>query len=847
MAHEHDETPDFDPARLQEKWLPVWERLQPFATSDAGDKRPRKYILDMFPYPSGDLHMGHAEAYAFGDVIARYWRQRGFNVLHPIGWDSFGLPAENAAIKRGVDPREWTYANIAQQRASMRRYAASFDWDRVLHTSDPEYYKWNQWLFLKLYEKGLAYRKASWVNWCPFDQTVLANEQVVDGRCERCDNIVVKKKLTQWYFKITEYADRLLDDLKQLEGKWPSKVITMQRNWIGRSTGAEVDFVVEGRSEKLSVFTTRPDTLFGATFMVVAPDSDLAAELAAESTPEVQQEFARYLEQVQRTSEIERQDATRPKTGVPLGRYAINPVNGERLPIWAADYVLADYGHGAVMAVPAHDQRDLDFARTFGLPVRVVVDTNAPVTGAIPVVDPDAELDDVPSLDPVETGQALTGDGRMIRSGPLDGLSKQNAIRRIIELLEQAGTGRAAKTYRLRDWLISRQRYWGTPIPMIHGADGELVPVPEDQLPVELPASAGLDLQPKGASPLGAAKEWVEVEDPRDGSPALRDPDTMDTFVDSSWYFLRFLSPNDPDRAFDVAEAEKWAPVDQYVGGVTHAILHLLYARFITKVLFDLGYLSFTEPFTALLNQGMVIMNGSAMSKSRGNLVRLSDQLDEHGVDAIRLTMAFAGPPEDDVDWADVSPGGSAKFLARALRLATEVSSSPDIEWKTGDVALRRQTHRFLSEAPGLFESFKFNVAIARMMELVNATRKTIDTGAGPADAAVREATEAVAIALSMFAPYTAEEMWERLGHEPTVALAGWRKADPALLVEESVTAIIQVDGKVRDRIEVSPRIGSDELEQLARGSAAVQRTLGDREVANVIVRAPRLVNIATR
>jgi leucyl-tRNA synthetase len=507
------------------------------------------------------------------------------------------------------------------------------------------------------------------------------------------------------------------------------------------------------------------------------------------------------------------------------------------------------------MAVPAHDQRDLDFALTFGLPVRIVVDTTAPITGVIHVVSTDSssgdgstsELADLPSIDPAITGVALHGDGRMINSGPLDGLSKTNAITKIIEQLEAAGTGRAAKTYRLRDWLISRQRYWGTPIPIIHGADGALIPLESSDLPLELPSSEGLDLQPKGKSPLGAATDWITVADPRDGSPALRDADTMDTFVDSSWYFLRFLNPHDETRAFDPREAEKWAPVDQYVGGVTHAILHLLYARFITKVLFDLGYVSFTEPFSALMNQGLVLMDGSAMSKSKGNLIRLSDQLDEHGVDAIRLTMAFAGPPEDDIDWADVAPAASAKFLARAWRLARDVTSTPAIDWKTGDPALRRQTHRLLQDGPGLVESLKFNVLVARIMELVNATRKAIDAGPGGGDAAVREAVEAIAIALSLFAPYTAEEMWERLGYEPTVALASWRKPDPTLLIEETVTAVIQVDGKVRDRLEVSPRIGSDELEKLARASAAVVRTVGDREIASVIVRAPRLVNIATR
>ncbi len=848
VAHQHaDDASGYDVARIQAKWQAVWDELKPFSTSDPEDTRPRKYVLDMFPYPSGDLHMGHAEAYALGDIIARYWRQQGFNVLHPIGWDSFGLPAENAAIKRGADPVKWTYENIEQQKRSMKLYAPSFDWDRVLHTSDPGFYKWNQWLFLKMYEKGIAYRKDSWVNWCPKDQTVLANEQVVDGRCERCGTVAVKKKLTQWYLKITDYADRLLDDLNQLEGSWPSKVIAMQRNWIGRSVGADVDFAIEGRDEPLTVFTTRPDTLHGATFMVVAPDSDLAAELVAGSTPEVQAAFADYLTEVQKNTEIERQDAGREKTGVFLERWAVNPVNGERVPIWSADYVLADYGHGAIMAVPAHDQRDLDFARKFGLPVRVVVDTNAPITGAIPVIADGAVPEELPPLDPAGTGVALHGDGRMINSGPLDGLSKANAISRMIELLEAEGTGRAATNFRLRDWLISRQRFWGTPIPIVYAEDGEIVPLPEDQLPLVLPSTEGLDLAPKGTSPLGGAEEWMTVANPIDGTPARRDPDTMDTFVDSSWYFLRYLNPNDDTQAFDPAEAEKWAPVDQYVGGVTHAILHLLYARFITKVLFDMGYITFTEPFSALLNQGMVLMDGSAMSKSKGNLVRLSDQLEEHGVDAVRLTMAFAGPPEDDIDWADVAPHASAKFLARAWRLAQDVTSAPDVDWKTGDVALRRVTHGFLADAPGLVEAFKFNVVVARIMELVNATRKAIDTGAGGADAAVREATETVALGLSLFAPYTAEEMWEALGYPPTIALYGWRKADPALLVSESVTCVVQVDGKVRDRLTVDPRIAPDEVERLARDLASVKRTVGDREIATVVVRAPRLVNVVTR
>ncbi|HEX6887433.1 MAG TPA: leucine--tRNA ligase [Candidatus Nanopelagicales bacterium] len=810
---------EYDPQALQDRWLPVWDRLAPFRSGNPDDRRPRKYVLDMFPYPSGDLHMGHAEAYALGDVLARYWVQQGFNVLHPIGWDAFGLPAENAAIKRGADPRAWTYENIATQKESMRRYGCSFDWDRVLNTCDPEFYRWNQWFFLKMFERGLAYRKASNVNWCPTDQTVLANEQVVNGLCERCDSVVTKKKLTQWYLRITDYADRLLDDMRLLEGQWPEKVLQMQRNWIGRSTGAEVRFAIEGRDAPVTVFTTRPDTLFGATFFVVAADSDLAAELAAGTPAEA--EFADYLAATKRETDIDRLASDRPKTGVFLHRHAINPVNGRPLPIYASDYVLADYGTGAIMAVPAQDQRDWDFARAFDLPI-------------VRTVTPPPEFD----------GEAYVGDGPAMNSEFLDGLHKAEAISAMISWLEERGAGRATVNYRLRDWLISRQRFWGTPIPIVHCPVHGEVAVPEEQLPVELPDAEGLDLKPKGASPLGALDDWSVVPCPRCGGPARRDPDTMDTFVDSSWYFLRYLDPHKVDGPFDPHQANAWLPVDQYVGGVTHAILHLLYARFFTKVIHDLGMLDAVEPFTRLLNQGMVQMDGSAMSKSRGNLVRLSDELAVHGVDAVRLTMVFAGPPEDDIDWAEVSPGGSRKFLARAWRLAGDVTSAPGTDPAGGDLALRRVTHRSVHDAAQAIESYRFNVAVARTMELVNAARKAIDTGVGPADPAVREAAEAVAILLSLVAPYTAEEMWAKLGHEPCVALAGWPVVDPALLVQETVTCVVQVSGKVRERLEVAPGIGEEALRALALATPAVVAALGGREPRAVIVRAPKLVNV---
>lgn len=822
------EAATYDVVAAQDKWRKVWDDLNPFEAADdpnEGNER-RRYALTMFPYPSGDLHMGHAEVMALHDVIARYWWQRGYDVLNPIGWDSFGLPAENAAIKRDEHPSTYTYANIEVQAESFRRYGISFDWSRRLHTSDPDYYRWTQWLFLRFYERGLAYRKYSPVNWCPNDQTVLANEQVVGGMCDRCGAEVTKRELSQWYFKVTDYAQRLLDDLEPLRATWPERVIAMQRNWIGRSEGAHVDFDIEGREEPVTVFTTRPDTLYGATFFVVAADAKLADELCA---PEQREAFEAYVTEVRKESEIDRLATDRPKTGVFLGRYAVNPVNGERIPVWAADYVLADYGTGAVMAVPAHDQRDLDFAKAFDLPVRRVVDTGED--------------------NPEETYVATAGDGVYVNSASdgfsLDGLTDKAAgIAAIVERLEADGRGAGAVNFRLRDWLLSRQRFWGAPIPIVHCADCGEVPVPDDQLPVVLPDLRGADLKPKGTSPLAAAEDWVNVPCPKCGQDAKRDSDTMDTFVDSSWYFLRYCSPHYTDGPFDPEAVRRWMPAHQYVGGVEHAILHLLYSRFFTKVLHDMGMLDFEEPFQALMNQGQVINGGKAMSKSLGNGVNLGDTIDEYGVDAVRLTMVFAGPPEDDIDWADLSPAGSLKFLQRAWRLSGDVTSEPGTSAEGGDVALRKVTHKTVHDAEGLIDSHRFNVMVARIMELVNATRKAIDTGCGPGDPAVREAAEAVAILLSLVAPYTAEEMWSRLGHEPTVARAGWPAVDEALLVEDSVTAIVQVQGKLRAKLEVSPDISEADLEALALADEAVQRSLDGKTVRKVIVRAPKLVNI---
>ncbi|GAA3395289.1 leucine--tRNA ligase [Cryptosporangium minutisporangium] len=809
----------YDVHATEAKWLPVWEDLDLFRADDhvvASGTRPKYYALTMFTYPSGDLHMGHAEVTALHDVIARYRRMRGYEVMNPIGWDSFGLPAENAAIRTGEHPATYTYANIQKQVESFKKYAISFDWSRRLHTSDPAYYRWTQWLFLKFRERGLAYRKNSPVNWCPRDQTVLANEQVINGRCERCGAEVTKRALTQWYFRITAYAERLLRSLDELEATWPDRVVTAQRNWIGRSEGAYVTFRIGERD--VEVYTTRPDTLYGATFLVVAPDAPLAGEIVA---PAQRRALEDYLVEVRKASDIDRLSTERPKSGVDLGITATNPVNGERIPVWAGDYVLADYGTGAIMGVPAHSQPDLDFARAMGLPVRRVVDTGE------------------------ETFEATTGDGTYLNSEPLNGIAdRATGIRTIIERLESDGTGRGAVNFRLRDWLLSRQRYWGTPIPIVHcGKCGE-VAVPEEQLPVELPDLRGADLRPRGTSPLGAARDWVETSCPTCGGPAERDTDTMDTFVDSSWYFLRYCSPREDQRVFDPELVNRWMPADIYVGGVEHAVLHLLYARFFTKVLHDMGLVEADEPFAAQLNQGFVLNGGRKMSKSLGNGVDLGEQLATYGVDAVRLTMVFAGPPEDDIDWADVSPGGSVRFLQRAWRLSGDVSSAPGTDPGGGDVAVRRATARTLHAAAQLIEAHRFNVLVARLMELVNTVRRAIDSGCGASDPAVREAVEAIALLLSLVAPYTAEEMWQRLGHRPSVAQVRWPTVDEALLAEESVTAVVQVRGKVRARLEVSPDISDAELEAAALADEKVQRALSGIEVRTVIVRAPRLINL---
>ncbi len=811
----------YDPAEIEGKWVERWEAEGLYrASDDPDDPRPRFYALDMFSYPSGDLHMGHAEAFSGGDTVARFASMRGYSVLHPIGWDAFGLPAENAAIKRGLHPKEWTYANIEQQARSFRQLGMSFDWSRRLNTCDPEYYRWTQWLFLKLFERGLAYRKNAPVNWCPKDATVLANEQVINGACERCGTPVVRKDLTQWFFRITDYAQRLLDDVDTLVD-WPERVLTMQRNWIGRSEGAQVTFEIAETGDTVDVFTTRPDTLWGVTFFVFAPEHPLVGALAASGGADA--EVRVMLDRLQGTPLTNREQAES-RQGVRLGVHAVNPVNGEKVPVFVAPYVLMEYGTGAVMGVPAHDQRDFEFARHHRLPIRVVV-------------QPEDEPRDADTMT-----EAYDHEGVMVNSGPFDGVRSPESIERVTAWLEEQGKGSAAVTYRLRDWLISRQRYWGAPIPIIYCPEHGEVAVPDDQLPVILPDD--VDFQPGGESPLARHPTFVHTTCPICGEPARRDTDTMDTFVDSSWYFFRYCSPHDDTQVFEPASVARWMPVSQYVGGVEHAILHLLYSRFFTKVLFDLGFISFTEPFLRLMNQGQVIFGGASMSKSKGNIVEPMPLVDRWGADTIRLTMLFAGPFEDDIDWQLIAgdPGrrpGVTSWLGRVFGVVGEAADrdAPDPD------GLRRLTHRTIKGVTEDLERFRFNVAISKLQVLTNEMRSALDAGGG-----ARQAASALAQMLAPLAPFAAEELWrEVLGNGSSVHTSSWPGFDDELARLERVTMVVQVDGKVRDRLEIEPDLGEDACRELALASANAQRAIDGREIDRVVVRPPRLVNLVTR
>jgi leucyl-tRNA synthetase len=823
----------YDPRAIEAKWQQVWADERTWEVANPGQPgyepdKPKSYVLEMLPYPSGEPHVGHLKCYAVGDAIAHFHRRHGFEVIHPMGYDAFGLPAENNAIKTGEPPREATERSIESFRRQFGEWGISIDWSRELGTHTPEYYRWTQWIFLQLFERGLAYRDEAPVQWCPVDATVLANEQVVDGRCERCGTPVEQRRLEQWFFKITDYAERLLADFDLLES-WPEHVVTMQRNWIGRSEGAEAIFRCEELDLDFPVFTTRPDTLFGATFFVLAPEHPELERLVAGTSAEAA--VREYVNDVARESVEERGDEDRPKTGVPLGRSVVNPVNGEEIPMFVADYVLMEYGTGAIMAVPAHDTRDYEFARAFDLPIRRVIEG----------VDEDIARD--------EEGLPYPGDGPMVNSGRFDG---KGAYEEIVAWLASEGRGESAVNYRLRDWLISRQRYWGAPIPVVYCEKCGIVPVPDDQLPVELPAVD--EYAPQGRSPLAAAEEWVATECPRCGGPARRETDTMDTFVDSSWYFIRYLDPRNDAAAWDRAAADHWLPVDQYIGGVEHAILHLMYARFFTKVLADLGHLGVQEPFANLFTQGMITRDGAKMSKSKGNTVSPAEYVERYGADTARTYVCFMGPPERGGDWSDEGVEGVNRFLSRLWRLCEEVEGKPteaiDPGAAEGDARdLLAKSHWAIDKVTADFRrGFQFNTAIAAVMELINDAYRVKDTLYGdPAGVeAVRFATVTAASLIFPFAPHLGAEVWERLDggrvwEEP------WPEADPELLSTDTVTLVVQVNGKLRDRIEAAADASEAELLALARESEKVRRHLDGKQVVKEVVVPGKLVNLVVR
>ena len=819
----------YDFSSIEKRWMKDWIERKAWAAPDVPDDPERKrYALTMYPYPSGDMHMGHVEIFSIHDAIARYLRMSGYQVLNPIGFDSFGLPAENAAIKRGIDPKKWTYSNIDKLWSSAQRLGVSFDWDRRIATSDPEYYKWNQWLFLRLYERGLAYKKEAPVNWCPNDKTVLANEQVIGGRCERCDTPVVKRNLAQWFFKITDYADRLLEDIEMNE--WSDRLKMLQRNWIGRSYGAEVTFLLEGVEDPVVVYTTRPDTLWGATFFVMAPEHPLAEELAA-GTP-VAEHLDAFRDEVSRMTEIDRTSMERDKKGLFLEKYATNPVNGERIPVWVADYVLTDYGTGAIMAVPAHDQRDFEFARKYDLPIRVVI-------------QPAGE-----SLDPGTMTEAFVGDGVMVNSADFDGTPVERSVKVVTDWLEERDLGKHATNYRLRDWLISRQRYWGTPIPIVYCPDCGEVPVPEEDLPVELPEDVDFNPQ-EGISPLATSESFMNVSCPKCGGTARRDSDTMDTFVDSSWYFHRYVSPHDDDRPFDVEKSNAWMPMDIYTGGIEHAVLHLLYARFVQKALVDMGMARDPEPFPRTLNQGVVTMGGKRMSKSRGNVVEPQEAFERYGADALRLFMLFSGPPEAPFDWpaegVDAIEARTFRWLNRVWQLCEENRDVVNVgELATGPAenALRGHIHRTIKVVTEDYDRYSFNTAIARLQELVNqAYRYKTVVGAGNPQV-MQELIEALLKMLAPMAPYITEEQWHRSGHEGSIHEAPWPSFDARLAEEQQATMVVQVNGKVRDTIAVPADITEEDMKDRALASEKVRGHLAGREPSKIIAKPPKLISL---
>jgi leucyl-tRNA synthetase len=821
-------------SEIESKWQQKWEKDNAFRRlEDPGKKK--YYMLEMFPYPSGKLHMGHVRNYSIGDVITRYKTMQGYNVLHPMGWDAFGLPAENAAIGHGVHPRAWTWDNINNMRQQLKGLGLSYDWEREVATCHPGYYKWTQWMFLQFFKKGLAYKKKAYVNWCPSCNTVLANEQVVNSQCERCGTSVGKKDLEQWFFRITSYAERLLKDIEKLNG-WPEKVKIMQKNWIGRSEGAMVNFKIEDSDESITVFTTRPDTIYGVTYMVLAPEHPLVLKLVKDT--EYESRALEFIDKVQHMNEITRTSEETEKEGLFIGRYAVNPMNGERVPLFIANYVLLEYGTGAVMGVPAHDQRDFEFAVKYSLPI-------------IPVIKPQDD-----DIDVLNLKSAFEAEGTMINSGPFNGLSNIEGTQQIVKYMEGNGIGRKHVNYRLRDWLISRQRYWGAPIPVVYCEKCGIAAVPEEQLPVILPTDTAFT--GKSKSVLAENPSFVQTTCPQCGGPARRETDTMDTFVCSSFYFLRYTDPRNEKWPFSREKAEYWMPVDQYVGGVEHAILHLLYARFFTKVLYDLGLSPVDEPFTNLLTQGMVLKDGAKMSKSKGNVVSPEEIVGKYGADTARLFILFASPPERDLEWSDQGVEGCYRFLNRVWRIVNDFkdtcancgSDYDNTSLSEQDKQLRFVVHNTIKRVTSdIEERFNFNTAISAIMELVNALyqyKEKVDS-AQQNKAVVGEAISNLLLLLAPFAPHITEELWDLTAHEGSIHEQPWPVYDSQALVQDQVEIVVQVNGRIRDKIMVAADASQQEIEDMVLSLPRIQGHIGDKKVAKVIVVPKRLVNIVVK
>ena len=813
---------------IEKKWQKKWEEEKPFKVTE-DRSREKYYVLEMFPYPSGKLHMGHVRNYSIGDVIARFKKMKGYNVLHPMGYDAFGLPAENAAIKHNVEPAKWTWENIAEMNRQLRELGLGYDWDREVATAHPEYYRWMQWIFIQFYKKGLAYKKENPVNWCPSCQTVLANEQVVDGCCERCGAPVGKKNLSQWYFKITDYADRLLSNLDKLEG-WPEKVKTMQRNWIGKSHGTEVEFKVQDCDETLTVYTTRVDTIFGTTFMVLAPEYPTVLEMV-EGT-EYEADVRAYIDKCAHMNEIERTSTTNEKTGVFIGQYAVNPFTGKSMPIYISDYVLMGYGTGAVMGVPAHDQRDFDFATKFGLEI-------------IPVIDPQD-----PEVDVNDLKEACAAEGIMINSGEFTGMKNKDAIEKIAEIAAERGIGRKTVNYKLRDWLISRQRYWGTPIPMIHCDCCGWVPEKEENLPVMLPTD--VEFTGKGESPLTTSKTFVDTVCPVCGKPAKREIDTMDTFLDSSWYFLRYCDARNTEEAFNKEKTDYWMNVDQYIGGVEHAILHLMYARFFQMALYDMGYVSQEEPFKNLLTQGMVIKDGAKMSKSLGNVVSPAEIIEKYGADTARLFILFAAPPERELDWSDKGVEGSYRFINRVYRMVYDYSQKykdvPDTyEVKTeADKSMAYWLNYAVKKvSDDIGTRFNFKTAISTVMEMVNEMYRYKEGEVNPG--LFGASVKTLILLLSPFIPHVAAEMWEHLGYEGALHEQPWPEYDEKALVKDSIEIVVQINGKIKDKINIPGDMSRDDMMKLADENDKIKALTEGKNVVKVIAVPGKLINLVVK